>query len=805
MKVNSIKKNVVMNIIYSLLNVVFPLITFPYVSRVLSTEGMGIYSFFSSFASYIVIISAVGISTYGVRSVAIKRENNDSLSQVVSELFTINVATTVIMLLLLTIFMGFIPQFKNNASVFILYLIYILSSPFSLEWFFYGLEKYDYITKRSLFFKSVSLIFIFLFVKTQKDFIIYIIIMVFSYVIGNVVNFLYAMKYFSFRIVKIEMLKKHVKSMLIMFASVLAINVYTNLDTIMLGFISTNTQVAYYSIAVKIKSILIMVVNSVSVVLLPRLSFYINNDYKDKYNATLKKSISVILMTVLPLTLFFMVQAKECVIFLGGNQYKNSYICLAIIMPVLIFSGISNITGNQILIPNNKENLFLKAVLTGAIIDIIFNAFFIYRFGAIGAAIATVLAEFTQMSTQIFYSKKLFLDIMIDRKELLQYSIAVTLSSVALILFNKYSVIDNLVIILLVSAAIFFGLYIIILALMKNDIILNIMNQVLNGMKGKQKKLLDKQKDTYFMIDIMKFVMAIIVISIHTKPLNNCTSSILINLYEIFIRQAVPFFFITSGFFLKKKMNEKKNDTEKYVVLKDYLYKIIKMYLVWTIIYLPFEMLYTIKEKMNIASALKKYLLRVVLLGDNYCSWQLWYLLATIYAIIIIMIFIRMGKLSRINSICIITMLCMIIGTLFIKDNYIRMLSGLLYILLGMIIAEVKTNVFVSLCSYIAVIIINMFFCNHILKQFLYILSSVLLFDVIRSIRIKSNILQKEIREVSKYIYLTHMGVWFVYDELRYGQREYGIKEFTVITLGTVLFSVICCCCEHLVKKTRKK
>ena len=279
----------------------------------------------------------------------------------------------------------------------------------------------------------------------------------------------------------------------------------------------------------------------------------------------------------------------------------------------------------------------------------------------------------------------------------------------------------------------------------------------------------------------------------------------MVNLYDIFTRQAVPFFFITSGFFLKKKMNEKKNDTEKCVVLKDYLYKIIKMYIVWTVIYLPFEMFYTIKEKLNIASALKKYLLRVVLLGDNYCSWQLWYLLATIYAIIIIMIFVRMGKLSRINIICMITMLCMIIGTLFIKDNYIRMLSGLLYILLGMIIAEVKTNVFVSLCSYIVVIIINMCFYNDILKQILYILSAVLLFDVIRNIRIKSNILQKQIRKMSKYIYLTHMGVWFVYDEFRYGQREYGIKEFIVITLGTVLFSVVCCCCEHLVKTTREK
>lgn len=483
-----------MNIIYSLLNVMFPLIAFPYVSRVLSTEGMGIYSFFSSFASYIVIISAVGISTYGVRSVAIKRDCKDSLSQVVSELFTINIAATTSILLILIISMWFVPQFKNNIYVFNLYLIYVFSSPFSLEWFFYGLEKYDYITKRSLFFKTVSLIFIFLFVKKQDDFIIYIIIMVFSSVISNAVNFLYALKYFQLRLVKIEMLKKHFKSMLIMFASVLAINVYTNLDTIMLGFISTNTQVAYYSIAVKIKSILIMLVNSVSVVLLPRLSFYINNDYKEKYNATLKKSISVILMTVIPLALFFILQAKNCVIFLGGYQYENSYLCLAIIMPVLIFSGISNITGNQILIPNNKENLFFKAVLAGALIDLILNSIFIYRFGAIGAAIATVLAELTQMSIQIYYSKKSIPDMMIEKKELRQYIIAAVFSSCALILFNKFVRIDNILWILITSTFIYGGLYITVLVITKNTIALNVINQSIIMMKDKGKRFVNKKR-----------------------------------------------------------------------------------------------------------------------------------------------------------------------------------------------------------------------------------------------------------------------------------------------------------------------
>lgn len=406
MKTNSIKTNALLNIVYTISNIIFPMITFPYVSRILLADGMGKVSFFTAVANYAVMIAALGISTYGIRATANARKNNYELSKVTLELLLINFIATVIVIVTIIISIPFIQKFQDDKLLLLINCCLIFCSSFSLNWFYSGLEQYSYITKRSIIFKIISLVLVFLFVHTKADYNKYAAITVFSTSISYLINLLYARNFLSFKRIKKIELKKHFKPMLMLFASILAVNIYTNLDTVMLGFISGDREVGLYTMAVKIKWLLLSMVNAISAVLLPRLSYYLSENRIEDFHKILKKSFSVILMISIPLTIFFIFEARDSVVVLGGEDYIGATLCMQIIMPVLLISGFSNITGNQILIPMGKDSCFMKAVVMGAIVDLILNIFLMPKFASVGAAIATLFAECVQMSIQLKFSFK---------------------------------------------------------------------------------------------------------------------------------------------------------------------------------------------------------------------------------------------------------------------------------------------------------------------------------------------------------------------------------------------------------------
>lgn len=466
MKNSSIKINATLNIIYTISNILFPLITFPYVSRILQVDLLGKVNFYTNIANYATMLASLGLTTYGIRAVAKVRDNKKVLSKTVVELLLINIVTTIILVLALIVSIAYIPQFKENIILLLLNCILILSSPFSLNWLFSGLEQYSYITRRALIFKTISLLSVFIFVQDKNDYIIYALILILSTVLSYICNFIYSKKFIVYSNYNLEC-KKHLIPMLTLFASILAINVYTHLDIIMLGFIKGEKDVGLYTTAVYVKAALLTFVNAISAVLLPRISFYVAEGKFAKIKNVLNRSISIIMMITVPLTVFFIFEAADTIMIIGGTNYLDAVPCMIIIMPILLISGFSNITGNQVLIPYGLDYYFMKAVITGAVVDLVLNVVLMPRLGCVGAAIATLSAELVQMSIQLFFSWK-YISNSFNYKSIFCYILAVVLSSFILDIVRGLTLnlrFDIVRLIILFSA--FFGVYIISLFLLK--------------------------------------------------------------------------------------------------------------------------------------------------------------------------------------------------------------------------------------------------------------------------------------------------------------------------------------------------
>lgn len=446
-KKSSLQKNAILNITYKLSSILFPLITYPYVSRILLADNIGKVSFFSSLTNYMMMVGSLGISTYGIRTIAKVRDNKKKLSVVTKELLSINLAVTCIVSLLLMISIIFIGKFQKNLPLIFISLGQILIAPFSMEWLYAGLEQYEYIAKRSISIKIISLVLIFLFIHKKDDYIVYAAILALGYVGNYVCNFIYSRKFVNYNSKEKLQVRQHLKAVLILFASILAINIYTNVDTVMLGFINDDRSVGLYDIACKGKLVLLSLINAISTVLFPRLSYYLAENDICSYNKVLKKSISTIMGIAIPLSMFFIIEAKDVVIFLGGYDYEDAALCMQILMPILIISGFSNITGNQILLPHGKDISYMKAVISGAIVDVVLNLVFMPKYSLYGAAFATLMAEIVQMLLQLWQAKK-FLESNIDFLELFKITIAcIAATTVTYILriINSFSVIVNLI------------------------------------------------------------------------------------------------------------------------------------------------------------------------------------------------------------------------------------------------------------------------------------------------------------------------------------------------------------------------
>lgn len=480
----SLKLNFFMNIILTLSSIIFPLITFPYVSRILQPEAWGKVNMAISFITYFSYFAQLGLPTYGVKICAQYRDNREKLSRTVQELSIICAIATLITYIALAIVITSIPMLYAEKNLYLLVSSTLFFNLIGMEWLYKALEKYTYITFRSIIFKIIALIAMFLLIKSESDYIIYGGISVFASSASNICNFIEAKKYVSFKPLGNYNFKQHLKPLFILFAMTCASTIYTNLDTVMLGFMTTNTDVGYYNAAIKIKSLLVAVVTSLSTVLLPRASYYIENDLFTEFKKISSKALNFIFIIALPMILYFIVFARECIFFLSGDKFEASIIPMQIIMPTLLFIGLTNILGIQILIPLGKEKYVLYSTIAGAVTDLILNTILIPSYKSCGAAVGTLVAELVVLIVQLILIGK---DI---RRMFRSFQFSKMFFASAIALLCTYQIKNtslHVFFILIISAIIFFGIYGLLLILFKEPFTCEIKNNILNKLMKKSK------------------------------------------------------------------------------------------------------------------------------------------------------------------------------------------------------------------------------------------------------------------------------------------------------------------------------
>ena len=480
-KIHSVKYNFVMNFILTASQIIFPLITFPYVARVLLASGNGKVSFAASATNYFVMVASLGIPTHGIRACAKVRDDKEKLSKTVHELFVINCVMTTIVVISFLFCVFYIPKFRVEKTLFLINGINIVLNVFGMNWVYQALEQYSYITIRSIFFKILSIILMFLLVHQPSDYILYGGITVFAAVGSNVLNFIRLRKLIYFKYLGDYNYKQHFKPISILFAQSLAVSVYTNLDTVMLGFMKDDIDVGYYSAAVKIKGLLLSLVTSLGNVLLPRMSYFVKKNMMDKFKNYMLKAMNFSTLMSLPLVLFFILFARETVLFLAGDGYEESIVAMQIITIAVIPNALTGILGIQVLTPLEKEKYVLYSVLVGAVSDFAFNIIMIPLWGAAGASLATMIAEFLVLGVQVFFTRDLLYQVI--KKYRIHIYFLITIIAGAASVFIKMVSFDYIVLKLLVSFTVFFGIYLLGLIMAKERVVMDLLDEVKRKIK----------------------------------------------------------------------------------------------------------------------------------------------------------------------------------------------------------------------------------------------------------------------------------------------------------------------------------
>lgn len=482
MENKSLKTNFLWNSCLRVLNIIFPIITFPYVARILLPEGIGLINFINSFIAYFLLIARLGMPLYGVRECAKVREDKDRLSHLVQELLIVNLISIAIAYFLLFITLEVSFLFKDNLILVVIMSLSIFTNSLGMEWLYSALEEYKYITIRNLIIKIISLILIFLFVKEKNDYINYVIIIVFSSTGSFLLNFYHSFKFINYRKFYEHNIKQHIKPLFFLFGMHMAISIYANLDKVMLGIITGNESVGLYVAANKLIKIIISIITSLSGVLLPRMSYYVEKGLSDRFHILIRKALNFIWMISIPAVVGIVLISKEIIIIFAGKEYIDAIVTIRILAPIIFLIGTSNLIGIQILLPLGKEKYTLISVIWGAIINFFLNIFLISKYAYNGAAIATIVAEITVTSIQIFYAKEyIFQNIKVVN--VLKYIFSSIIMAIVILIF-KSSLSSSFLVLLIVPliGAFIYGL---LLSFLKDEIMMEIHKDILKLIRRK--------------------------------------------------------------------------------------------------------------------------------------------------------------------------------------------------------------------------------------------------------------------------------------------------------------------------------
>ena len=397
----SIAKNSIYYLFYQVFNVLFPFVTSVYAARVLLPEAVGKVLSAQNIASYFAILAFLGLPTYGRREISKARSSREELSRLYSELIIINTVSTLFFGIFYLVLIFSVPDFRDNLPLYLVTGGAVALNFLNNSWLFEGLEDFRFISIRNIVFKLLAIILLFVFVKSQDDYLIYALIMTIGTAGNYILNIFYTPRLVKFTLKGLE-LKKHMRPVFTLVAVNLAIELYSLVDVTMLRIFKSEENVAYYFYAQAINKVLQQVINTFTIVVVPRLALYFKDGQKDKFDRLVSRALNTIILLALPMICGIRVVADSAVIVFFGSEFGPSIPVLRLLIILLTISPVGYLLGSRVLLVTGHETQMALCVGAGAVINIIGNAILIPRYSEMGAAAASVISEVIVAGIYIF-------------------------------------------------------------------------------------------------------------------------------------------------------------------------------------------------------------------------------------------------------------------------------------------------------------------------------------------------------------------------------------------------------------------
>ncbi|MBQ0075363.1 MAG: oligosaccharide flippase family protein [Prevotella sp.] len=472
----SIKRNFAYSSILTISSYLFPLITYPYVSRTLGVSGIGIVNFVDSIIDYAILISMMGISIVGIREIASCKNDKEKRSNIFSSLLVLNSISTIIAIIIVAMAMFIIPQLQPYKELLSVGLCKLLMNLFLTEWLFIGMEDFPYITKRSLFVKCIYIASIFIFIQDKTNISTYYILTVSSVVINALINIRYARRFvhFSFKNIK---LKPYLKIYFSNGFYKLVTSLYLSLNIAWLGIITDTIQVGYYTTATKLYTIIIALFTAFTSVMLPRLSSLLSEGKTTEFWQKIQLSFEAILFFSFPVITFCIINGDSILSVLVGKGFEGSYLPFRLIMPLILVIGFSQIFVLQILLPMKKDNIVLRNAIIGALTSIIINLIIVKHLGAVGSAITWICSE-SIVAIASYVTICSFSKLNLPYKRFLEYLAAYTPIVIFLLISHYYLGYNNLLLLAITGGVALIYTFIIQKKYLKSEIFYITLNHI---------------------------------------------------------------------------------------------------------------------------------------------------------------------------------------------------------------------------------------------------------------------------------------------------------------------------------------
>ena len=450
---NKLTKNYLFSISYQILLIVVPLITTPHLSRTLGPEGIGIYSYTATITMYFSLIGFLGIMNYGNRQIAQNKSSKKILSATFSEIYSFQIYSFFIIIIIYIFYAVFFSSFK---IIMVVWLFQLLAAALDITWFYFGIEKFNIAITRNIIVKILSVILIFVLVRDSSNLVVYIAILSFGTLFSQIFLWLYLPKFAIFKLVSIRSIRSHFKPLMILFVPIIAVSIYTIFGKLILGAFIGFSDTGVFENSLKIMSLPTGVITALGVVMLPRATSLVKENNHEELDVFTKKSIDWSLYLSIGMTFGLILIAPQVIPIFLGEEFENSVLIVSILSISIPFISIANVFRTQYILPYEKDKIYVKSVIFGAITNLLIIFSFVKWLGIVGVALGVVASEFVVFTYQYFHVREVY-----QVKKMAIKSILFILSGLSMLLvIQKLDVLfDNILVLIFMQIFLGFIVY----------------------------------------------------------------------------------------------------------------------------------------------------------------------------------------------------------------------------------------------------------------------------------------------------------------------------------------------------------